>query len=70
MSFKSYASSEINVFVLISTVACNFQAPPKQVPKTIENMRVKDETMVAMEDDEVRSEKHVTCMSTRMINKI
>lgn len=29
------------------------EAPPKQVPKTIENMRVKDETMVPMEDQEV-----------------
>jgi len=30
-----------------------FQAPPKQVPKTIESMRVYDETMVAPEDEEV-----------------
>ncbi|XP_013404253.1 ribosome production factor 1 [Lingula anatina] len=29
------------------------QAPPKKVPKTIENMRVPDETMVNPEDDEV-----------------
>ena len=31
------------------------QAPPKQVPKTIESMRVKDETMVTPEDTEVLS---------------
>ena len=30
------------------------QAPPKQVPKTIENMRVADETMVKPQDEEVR----------------
>ncbi|XP_022329870.2 ribosome production factor 1-like [Crassostrea virginica] len=29
------------------------EAPPKQVPKTIESMRVKDETMVTAEDTEV-----------------
>lgn len=33
----------------------SIQAPPKQVPKTIESMRVKDETMVNTEDTEVRS---------------
>ncbi len=29
------------------------QAPPKQVPKTIESMRVYDETMVNPQDSEV-----------------
>ncbi|KAI0228005.1 Ribosome production factor 1 [Lamellibrachia satsuma] len=33
------------------------KAPPKQVPKTIENMRVYDETMVAPEDEEVRKDE-------------
>jgi hypothetical protein len=31
------------------------QAPPKEVPKTIENMRVKDVTMVPFEDEEVHT---------------
>ena len=31
----------------------NFQEVPKKVPKTIENMRVFDETMVNPEDEEV-----------------
>lgn len=30
------------------------QAPPKEVPKTIENQRVYDETTVDPEDEEVR----------------
>ena len=30
------------------------QAPPKKVPKTIESMRVFDETMVNPQDEEVR----------------
>ncbi|KAK6179255.1 hypothetical protein SNE40_011658 [Patella caerulea] len=29
------------------------EAPPKQVPKTLENMRIKDETMVTPDDEEV-----------------
>ena len=32
---------------------CVLQAPPKKVPKTIESMRVYDETMVNPEDEEV-----------------
>ena len=32
----------------------HFKAPPKKVPKTIENQRVYDETMVDPEDEEVR----------------
>ena len=43
---------------LTSGISVVFQAPPKQVPKTIENMRVYDETMVAPEDDEVRTTHH------------
>jgi len=35
-----------------------FQAPPKEIPKTIENMRVHDETMVSPDDEEV-------CVSTK-----
>ena len=30
-----------------------FQAPPKQVPRTIENTRVPDETIVLPDDEEV-----------------
>jgi hypothetical protein len=30
-----------------------FQAPPKQVPRTIESTRLPDETMVAADDEEV-----------------
>lgn len=37
------------------SLCLSIQAPPKQVPKTIESMRVKDETMVNNEDTEVRS---------------
>lgn len=31
------------------------QAPPKQKPRTIENSRVTDETIVCGDDEEVRS---------------
>ena len=33
------------------------QAPPKQKPRTIENSRVPDETIVCADDDEVRSSR-------------
>ncbi|PVD23074.1 hypothetical protein C0Q70_16336 [Pomacea canaliculata] len=33
------------------------KAPPKQVPKTLENMRVFDETMVDPEDEEVAADE-------------
>jgi len=36
------------------------QAPPKQVPKTIENTRVKDETIVDVNDEEVEYELFFT----------
>ncbi|ELU05194.1 hypothetical protein CAPTEDRAFT_20161 [Capitella teleta] len=39
-------------------------APPKQVPKTIENMRVKDVTMVPMEDEEVALDEGADEMAT------
>ena len=31
----------------------HFQAPPKQIPRTIENTRIPDETIVAVDDEEV-----------------
>ena len=40
---------------LISSSQFYLQAPPKQIPKTIENMRVPDETIVDPDDDEVIS---------------
>lgn len=55
------------MFVLLWTFSVNsgwylynflvlFQAPPKEVPKTIENQRVYDETTVDPEDEEVLKE--------------
>ena len=32
---------------------CNAQAPPKQVPKTLENTRILDETIVLPDDEEI-----------------
>ncbi|XP_033737286.1 ribosome production factor 1-like [Pecten maximus] len=40
------------------------QAPPKQVPKTIESMRVHDETMVNAQDEEVMKDEAQDEMST------
>ena len=43
------------------------QAPPKQQPKTIENLRVKDETMVNAGDDEVSVQSLVSLKVLCMI---
>lgn len=41
----------------------HFQAPPKQVPRTIENTRISDETIVVADDEEVTHLFHVTALS-------
>lgn len=38
----------------------SFQAPPKEVPKTIENQRIYDETTVNPEDEEVNCDPYST----------
>ena len=42
----------VYMFNLFSSL-CFTQAPPKQVPHTIESLRIPDETMVDPEDEEV-----------------
>lgn len=46
------------VYILIHLFYHLFQAPPKQVPRTIENTRVKDETIVNIDDEEVTKKLH------------
>ena len=43
------------------------QAPPKQVPRTLENTREEDETMVAADDEEARPFSNRLRLATRPV---
>ena len=52
------------------TEALGEQAPPKQVPRTIENTRLSEETTVAHNDDEIAGDEHDDEFSSYFSNEV